>query len=389
MEIIFYILIGIIIYTYLGYGAILFTYNKLFSKANSSNIEDYQPEVTVVVAAYNEKDYIAKKIKNTLNQNYPSDKLKVLVIADGSTDSKPLIASRFNNVEVMHRPERMGKTAALNRAMSEVKTPLVFFTDANAMLNEDAIKNMVYRFADKKVGCVAGEKRVLTIEEYGAVGGGEGLYWKYESILKTQDDKFYSAVGAAGELFGVRTHLYNHQPKDTILDDFMISMEIAEKGYTIAYEPNAYALEAPSANMKEELKRKVRISSGGLQSIMRLLPLLNILKYGKLSFSYLSHRVFRWTLAPIALLMLFPINLILVSSGDSLFIITFILQVLFYSSAAVGYYFAMKNKKVKLLYVSFYFTFMNYSVFPAILRLIKGSATSVWERSERAKVVTA
>lgn len=387
MTILFLILSFLVIYTYLGYGFIIWVINKLTPK-KQIKFKDQMPEVTVVIAAFNEEDYIKEKIENTLVQDYPSDKLHILVVADGSSDNTANYAKSFENVTVLHRPERMGKTAALNRAMVQIETPLVFFTDANAMLNTEAISNMVKQFNNPKVGCVAGEKRVLTDGKFGAVGGGEGLYWKYESFLKKQDYLFETAVGAAGEIFGVRTHLYQTQPNNTILDDFMISMQIAEKGYKIAYEPNAYALEAPSANIKEELKRKIRISSGGLQSILRLLPLLNILVYGKLSFQYISHRVLRWTLTPFALPILLVLNFYLAMDGNLFYSTIFIAQLAFYIAALAGGYYASKNKKVKVLFIPFYFLFMNYSVFPAMIRLFKGSASAVWERSERATLTT-
>ena len=149
-------------------------------------------------------------------------------------------------------------------------------------------------FANPKVGCVAGEKRIAVQDKPNAASGGEGLYWKYESALKRLDYRLYSAVGAAGELFAIRTSLFEQMPPDTLLDDFILSLRIAMRGYKIAYSKEAYALESASLNMREEEKRKVRISAGGLQSVWRLRGLLNIFRYGILSFQYISHRVLRW-----------------------------------------------------------------------------------------------
>mgnify|MGYP000269703401 CR=1 FL=1 len=143
----------------------------------------------------------------------------------------------------------------MNRGMGFVTTPLVIFTDANTFINPQAVREIVKCFNHPQVGCVAGEKRVDMYSTEGAVSGGEGLYWKYESWLKKMDYQLYSAIGAAGELFAIRTPLYEEMPEDTLLDDFMLSLRIAMKQYTIAYCDTAYALESGSADMKEEEKR--------------------------------------------------------------------------------------------------------------------------------------
>lgn len=137
-------------------------------------------------------------------------------------------------------------------------------------------------------------------------------------MAEKMDYQLYSAIGAAGELFAIRTPLYEEMPEDTLLDDFMLSLRIAMKQYTIAYCDTAYALESGSADMKEEEKRKVRIAAGGLQSVYRLKELLNPLRYGILSFQYVSHRVLRWSVTPVALFLLFPLNILLVVCSESL-----------------------------------------------------------------------
>ena len=165
---------------------------------------------------------------------------------------------------------------------------------------------------DPNVGAVAGEKRISTEGSEAAAGAGEGLYWKYESFLKKLDTQLYSVVGAAGELFAVRTKLFGEVEKDTLLDDFMVSLRIAADGYRVIYEPDAYASERPSFSIQDEMKRKIRIASGGFQSITRLGFLWNIFKYGLLSFQYVSHRAMRWAVAPFCLPLIFLLNLALI-----------------------------------------------------------------------------
>jgi cellulose synthase/poly-beta-1,6-N-acetylglucosamine synthase-like glycosyltransferase len=276
----------------------------------------------------------------------------------------------------------------MNRGMKFVSTPIVIFSDANTMLGKESIRRIVRLFATPSVGCVSGEKRIINKESDAASGAGEGLYWKYESALKKWDAELYSVVGAAGELFAIRTELYRDVEKDTLLDDFVISLRVAQDGYTIQYDPEAYAIETASANVKEELKRKIRISAGGIQAVVRLRPLLNIFKYGTLSFQYISHRVLRWTLTPLCLILLIPVGFVLayndglVSSG--LYAVLFGLQLAFYIAALTGWFMENRSTRIKALFVPYYFFIMNLSVVLGFFRYMKKTQTVNWERAKRA-----
>ena len=387
----FWLLLFIVFYTYLGYGLLLFIIVKfrrltgLYKKKVPD--ESYEPEVTLFIAAYNEKEFVARKISNSKELDYPSEKLHIMWVTDGSDDGTPEEIRKFDEMELYHLPERSGKIGAMNRGMKFVRTPIVVFCDANTLLGKESIRRIVTLFSDPKVGCVSGEKRIMTKDKDSAAGSGEGLYWKYESTLKKWDAELYSVVGAAGELFAIRTELYREVERDTLLDDFIISLRVAMDGFTIQYDPEAYAMETASADVKEELKRKIRISAGGIQSVVRLNPLLNIFKYGTLSFQYISHRVLRWTVTPLCLLLLIPVNVFLaINEGVTdfhLYGILLLLQVLFYISALAGWYFENKMMRVKLLFVPYYFFIMNLSVILGFNRYIKGSQSVNWERAKR------
>lgn len=400
IEILFWIAVFLVFYTYLGYGIFLWVLVKLKEicikpvRKLLPAAEDL-PDVTLFIAAYNEQAVVDAKMRNSLALDYPPGKLVILWITDGSDDEsvrmlQAYAASRKEGepaVRVEHEARRGGKAAAFNRGIDFVQSPLVIFTDANTMLNREAVKEIVREFTDEKVGCVAGEKRVSGEMNLNADTGftdaaaTEGVYWKYESILKSLDYRLYSAVGAAGELFAIRTGLFEKLPPDTLLDDFILSMRIAGKGYKIAYCSGAYAAEGTSANLKEEGKRKVRISAGGLQSVGRLLPLLNIFRYGVLSFQYISHRVLRWTLTPVCLLLLLPLNILLLGEGR-IYLWILILQLLFYCLGIAGAILSAKGKKNRLLFIAYYFLFMNYNVFRGIGYLCK-KKTGVWEKAKR------
>ena len=347
----------------------------------------YEPEVTLFITAYNEKDFVDVKVKNSRSLDYPKEKLHQVWVTDGSNDGTPDLLREFKDVEVHHQPERNGKIGAMNRGIKLVKTPIVVFCDANTMLGKESIRRIVNLFSDPKVGCVSGEKRIFGKEKDAAAGAGEGLYWKYESTLKKWDAELYSVVGAAGELFAIRTELFQEVEKDTLLDDFIISLRVAQNGYTIQYDPEAYAIETASSDVKEELKRKIRISAGGIQSVIRLSSLLNIFKYGMLSFQYISHRVLRWTLAPFSLLLLIPAGTVLaINEGIfdlGFYSVLFWLQVMFYVCALLGWYLENKSIRIKLLFVPYYFFIMNLSVFLGLKRYIKGSQSVNWERAKR------
>ncbi|MEA5258220.1 glycosyltransferase family 2 protein [Arcicella aquatica] len=398
LELCFWICIGLVAYTYVGYGIVAWIFVKIrkifgftFKKYNDPT---FLPEVTLVVPAYNEMSCIEAKVINTFGLDYPSDKFEVLFVTEGSNDGTSeyiaSLQSEYSNLRMIAGDTRRGKIEAMNMAMKTVNTPIVIFTDANTTLNHAVIKNIVRHFQDPIVGAVAGEKRIQTEGSEAAAGAGEGLYWKYESFLKKLDTELYSVVGAAGELFAVRTNLFEHVEKDTLLDDFIISLRIAANGFRVIYEPDAYASERPSFSIQDEMKRKIRISAGGFQAIARLGFLWNIFRYGLLSFQYVSHRAMRWAVAPFCLPLLVLINLILLITGSELldnfiYHLLMLAQIAFYILALLGYYLENKKIRVKILFVPFYFSFMNYCAILGYFRYKNGLTSGIWEKVKRAE----
>ncbi|MCK9627582.1 MAG: glycosyltransferase family 2 protein [Bacteroidales bacterium] len=388
LEIYFWLALLIVFYTYLGYGIIIFCLVKvkeLLLKKDKSVGRDELPEVTLLIAAYNEEDIIDEKMQNCLQIRYPEDKLKIVWVTDGSNDSTNVQLSQYDRAKVFFSPERKGKSAAINRVVPLIESPIIILTDANTMINDLSVSLIVEEFQDSKVGCVAGEKRISMSDKESLSSGGEGIYWKYESFLKDMDSRLYSAVGAAGELFAIRRSLYEEMPPDILLDDFVLSMKIAARGYVIRYCKEAYAVEQGSVNINEERKRKVRISAGGIQSILVLARILNPVKYPTLFFQYISHRVLRWSITPVALFSLLPVNAAIVIINPHIIYISMLaLQLLFYSLAILGKKTEGKETSVKILFVPYYFLFMNYNVFPGIVYLIrKKRGDGTWEKSRR------
>ena len=377
MATLFWLCMAIVVYTYVGYGIVLYLLvfvKRLATKAKplADITDDRLPEVTLMVCAYNEEDIIAEKMDNTRRLDYPSDRLHLVWVTDGSNDNTNVLLSAYPEVKVIYSPERRGKAAALKHGIKEIDTEIVMMTDANTMLNPEAVREVARLMQDPKVGCVSGEKKVMARSNSDEAAQGEGLYWKYESTLKRLDSELYSAMGAAGELCVIRRQLMTDIPDDTLLDDFIISMEIVKKGYKIAYTSNAYAMEYGSADLHEESKRKRRIAAGGLQSCWRLRSLMNPLRHPVVAFQCVSHRVLRWTITPVCLFALVPLNTLLVLSGEGIvYTIIWILQILFYASAAAG------------VRISKYFIFMNLNVFRGMAYLFNNSA-GMWEKAKRA-----
>ncbi|MBS1565933.1 MAG: glycosyltransferase family 2 protein, partial [Bacteroidetes bacterium] len=315
LKILFWLCLALVVYTYVGYGILIWLINRLRGKKPPEAVPGFEPHVALIVAAYNEEEYIEDKIKNTLALDYPEEKLHIYFVTDGSDDNTPAIVAGYPRIRLLHQPERNGKAAAVNRTMDIVQEPYVIMCDANTELNTACVREIIRHYTDPKVGAVAGEKKIYQPKSAGAASAGEGLYWKYESFLKKQDSLLYSVVGAAGELFSIRTELYEPVERGAIIEDFMMSLRICMRGYVVRYAPEAYAVETASASIRDEQKRKIRICAGGFQSMIWLKGLLNIFKYGTLSFQYISHRVLRWSLCPLCLLLLLPLNVGLVLAG--------------------------------------------------------------------------
>jgi len=394
-QYIFIISCAVIFYNYAGYAILAAALNTFMrTKDRPDPNSPVTPRVSFIVAAFNEGAIIREKILNSLDQDYPTDNIEFLFITDGSTDDTPGIVSAYPSIRLLHESQRRGKSAAVNRAVNAAAGDILIFSDANTMLNKEAVRLIAHHYRDPKVGGVAGEKKVLPVPTKGtpqsgddSPGAGEGMYWKYESKLKQIDSDFYSVVGAAGELFSLRRGLYEPLPHNTILDDFVLSLRAAQKGYRIIYERDAYATELPSFSMQDEKKRKVRIAAGGFQSIVMLWPLLLFWRHPRLSFLYVSHRVLRWTLSPLCLILALVANIVLALTFDSqLFTTILILHLAFYGLAILSLAPAVaKGKLGKICKIPYYFVFMNVSVILGFFRWLKGSQSAVWEKARRAE----
>lgn len=384
----FWTIIGLVAYTYLGYFVVLWFCCRVFKrKADSytANPDDF-PEITIVIAAHNEELFVKKKIENTLALNYPPQKVTQLWVDDGSEDQTLNLLENNSQIKLIVNPERIGKSESLNRAMQQVSTPITLFTDANTFLSPNSALDLVKHFTNRRIGCVAGQKRVVWNTNNTPASKGEGVYWQYESAIKQVESCTGSTLSGTGELYAIRTELYKPLPANTILDDFEICANIIKQGFAVKYENRAIATELGSPSIAEEKKRKVRIAAGCFQSLKRHLHLLNPIKNPEIAFKFFSHKILRWVVVPPSVIILPVLNLLILLASTNpmpIYVITFIIISLFYGLVAVG--FALRNRKriPYLLTLPYYGFMMNVTMIKGLLRFLQGKQSTLWEKVNR------
>lgn len=382
-QAIFFISAALLLYNYLLFpaGIILLARIRGGDMTERLNaVNKSLPTVTLIIAAYNEERVIEAKILNSLELDYPREQLRIVVVSDGSTDSTPQIAQRFQNQGVLslHEPERRGKTAALNRAVASVTSELVVFSDANNMFDKNALRQMVKHFADPNVGGVCGLKQIYDSVERES-SQGDSLYWQYESAIKESESRLDSITGADGEIFAIRRSLYQPVDRTVINDDAEITFALIKQGYRVLYERNAVSREQASIRIEDDFHVKVRMVSGGFQTIARhwafLLP-----PRSWFAFTFISHKLLRW-LAPELMILIAISSLWLMASP--FFLVMVILQGAFYSLAVLGWITRHGIGRRAVFYVPFYFCAMNLAALHGLWRYLAGTQTTQWRKAER------
>lgn len=376
LEIIFFLFLFIIFYVYFGYPLIILLIAAINKKTVQIN-ENFEPTVSLIIAAYNEEDIIEEKLKNSLSLDYPKDKLEIVVFSDASTDRTNELVNRYQDkgIILIQLSERKGKTAGQNLAVNHAKGEIIIFSDANAVYRKEAIRKIVRNFSDRSVGCVCGEL-VYYNEDKSLIGDAENVYWDYEKFIKRQENQAASILGANGSIYAVRKNLFVPLPEDMI-SDFIEPFKIIEQDYRVIYEPEALSFEQSTTNFNEEYRRKKRIINRSFYSLLYYKTFLNPIKYPLLSFQLISHKLLRW-LIPIYLPIIFIVNLFLLNS--LFFQITIGLQIIFYAIAILGYLLEKKQWHNVLFYTPFYYCLVNIASLRAILEyFIKKKKIVTWK----------
>lgn len=370
----------LVLYPYIGYPAALRAISLFRTRKQAGENKAGKPRVTLIISAYNEEKVIEDKISNSLALDYPGDRMEIMVVSDGSTDSTADIVMKYakRGVVLKHYAERSGKTACLNRAVPEAKGEIVIFSDANSNYEKDAIKTLVRHFASPEIGFVTG--RTAYASEDGGVAGTVGFYSMLEKLTKKLESKIGSCVGADGAIFAIRKGLYRPLRASDI-NDLVIPLKIVAQGYRGVLEEKAVCIEKTAGTGKGEFNRQVRITARTLKAISGNAGLLNPLSYGLFSFELFSHKVLR-LLAPFFLIILFASNILLLSKG-LFYKAAFIAQAVFYVCALFenrGRGFSAVRKIFSLAYT---FSAVNAAIFWGWVKFIKGESFVTWSPTKR------
>ena len=375
LEHLFNLLVFLILYPYIIYPMILFILSLIFGK--NPEIGEELPKVSLVISAYNEEKIIEAKIKNSLELDYPRDKLEI-IIASESNDSTNQIVKGYQGLTLFAYSDREGKAATLYRVIPKCSGEIIILSDANGIYELDAIKKLVRNFKDKKVGCVSGRMKYVNPNDT-SIGKGESIYWNYEFIIKTLSSRLQSLLGANGCIFAFRKEAW--LPLSRFRgDDFELPISAAINGYKVILEPSAIAYEEVTDTFNQEFKRKVRMMSWNFISALMLLN--QAIKKGKsfIAFQLISHKILRW-LAPFFLIALLITNIIIINNSW-IYLFTLLCQTGFYISAIIGLLIdkLTSDKLPKIILIPYYYCMTNYASLIAIIRSIfKEDRT--WEKN--------
>ncbi|WP_444995806.1 glycosyltransferase family 2 protein [Aliikangiella sp. IMCC44359] len=358
MEIIFVLSLFLIGYTYVGYPLLLLIAKKVIPRSVDKQV--FQPEITILISAFNEEKRIQKKIENSLASNYPKDKLNILVVSDGSNDQTNNIVEQFgSNVKLLAFSEQRGKAACLNDAFKTITTDIVVMTDSRQDFDKNAVIELVSNFYDEKVGAVSGELLFYS-ENENTFSQGVDAYWKYEKFIRSSESQVGSVVGVTGAIYALRKSLFQPIPNNTVLDDVLIPMQVSLQGGRVLFEPKAVAYDIPSSDKAREKKRKTRTIAGNYQLIQLKPELMNPFK-NKLFFQLVSHKLLR-LIMPICMFLMFVSNFF-IAKYSWIYMVFLLGQLVFYSLVFLSSYFSQLNR-FKLVKIASAFVSLNlYAVY--------------------------
>ena len=382
MMIAVWICLVFVVYIYFVYPAMLEVLSSLKSGGGEAADETHhRPMVSLVIPAYNELAVIRRKLDNSLAIDYPRDLLEIVVASDGSDDGTDQVVEQYisRGVVLSASSPRAGKISVLNRAIPEARGEIVVLCDANVMFAPDAIGRMAAHFADPRVGAVTGDVRIHS--EDAPFGEGEGLYYKYERFLQMKESALGSTVTVDGGMYAIRKNLFRPLPEDTILDDFVIGMNIALAGRRVVYDPSVLASENATMDVRQEFRRKVRIVAGAFRELLRGHGVPGP-SHGQLFWSYVSHKLLRW-LTPWFLLVIFGCNLVLLRREEiNLAALLLLPQLVFYGCALLGA--TRPNARwPAVIGVPFYFCMVNAAAWIGSIRGVLGVEQVTWRKATR------
>jgi cellulose synthase/poly-beta-1,6-N-acetylglucosamine synthase-like glycosyltransferase len=370
----FWISCGLLFYTFAGYGLLVSALARLRpTAAPLPNSAPALPSVCIVLIACNEEKRIAERLRNLLASEYPADKMRILLVSDGSTDRTVAEAGALQDerIEVVERPERAGKAAGLNLAAPHCTADILVFTDARQSFAADAIARLAAHFADPQIGAVSGALDIAPAAS--ATGAGVDTYWRYEKFLRAAESRWDSCVGCTGAIYALRRELFAPIPDDTLLDDVVIPMQAAAKGARVIHDSTAIAFDPQSLEPAAEQRRKQRTLAGGFQMLFRY-PRWLLPKGHRLWWQLISHKYLR-LLAPFFLIAALVANLFL--AGEQLYAPLLAAQLGLYFFAVVGRFPAAREWKFCKLPAGF--VFLNLQVLRGLRYYLTGAGRQGWQ----------
>lgn len=362
-------------YVYVGYPLVVY----LVSLLNPRRVDrsDIEPNVTVLITAFNEETAIRAKIENTLCLEYPADKLEILVASDGSTDATDDIVREFEprGVRLFRQEGRVGKTETQNNAVARANGEIVLFSDATTEYEPDVLRKLLPAFADESVGCVAG--RLIYVDKASSnVGKGALSYWNYETFIKSAESKACSLIGASGCLYAVRKAAYQPMYAEAC-SDFLVCTMLFRQGLRSVFEPSAVCFEDTNHRPSDEMRIRVRVISQTYTDLWRNIDMMNPLQSGFFAVELISHKVLRYAV-PVLLFALLISN-ILLARESVVFSIILAAQVFFYVLALTGWVLERIGVRLKFLVIPLYFVLANLASVIAFFRFLRGERVSTWE----------
>jgi len=375
-----------ILYTYFGYPLLLFVCYGLSQMARDLRYlmtrrdrrqgerpTEELPALSMLIAAYNEEEHLAEKISNIAALDYPAHKLQIVIVSDGSSDGTNAILRQISDprIDVVAQPERGGKAAALNIAMKHARHDLLVLSDCSTMFACDALKKLVRHFTDPAIGLVCGS---LLFEAGAESRQTEGVYWKYETVLRLMEARLGATLTPSGAMYAVRRSAYRPPGQGVVVEDIVTSMNARSLGYKVHYDPEAKGVDYPAPTVAGEFRRRVRIAAG---SFLALSSLLRVPLHGFTAFAFVSHKLLRW-IVPLLLILLFAGNLFLL--GKPIYRIPLLLQVAVYVWAAIGFLFRERLRQVRFALVGYFLVAMNLAFLVGLLQCLTGRKESAWQR---------
>lgn len=374
MITIFWLSALFLFYTYIGYPLLMFLWARFYP--NPIKLNSIELTTTVVISAFNEQDRIVARIENLLEQNYPANKLNIIVVSDGSTDAtvERLHQMKTDRLQIVSLEKNEGKSIAVSRGVSEATGDIIIFADVRQRFCPDAIRSLIQPFSDQEVGATTGE---LLLESSGSdqEPEGVGLYWKYEKMIRDSESRVDSMVGATGAIYAIRRSLYEPLPEGIILDDVLTPMRIAKKGYRVCMVRDAIAYDTISETTGEEFSRKVRTLAGNFQ-LMQVASWINNPFKNRLFFQWLSHKVFR-LFSPYALILLLISSFL---ADNPFYSLIGLLQLIVYIASITGLIAITKGKKVGLVGIASNFLMLNITAVVGLYSILTGQTASLWKK---------